>query len=418
MKTAGIITEYNPFHEGHSWQLREVRRLAGADFIVVFMSGDFVQRGEPAIFDKFARAEAALLAGADLVLELPVACATGSAQRFAEGAVALASGLGAVDELWFGTEAGELDGLTAIAGVLAAEPDFYKERLRGALAEGLPFPAARERALVDFFAKQGDGFTPGTQASDPLSADVIGRLLSTPNNSLGLEYLLALSKNDSKVTPRTHGRTDTASATALRRRIFEAVSASGKADAASDPGPVLPSDTASLCERAGGLAAALCADDFSSELRYQLLREDEQSLAGYLDVPEDLARRIIKHMHVFESFSQFTELLDTKNRTRTAVSRALLHVLLGITPSDLDRALAPSFARILGMRNCDALLSEIKKAGGLPLVANPAGAHEEAYARDLFASTLYETALAAKLGRAPIREYSRKLLHIIGDGDL
>lgn len=151
MKTVGIIAEYNPFHKGHAYQLRKAKELSGADFAVIVMSGDFVQRGCPALTDKYLRAEMALCSGADLVLELPVSYATGSAETFARGAVAVLEELGCVDALCFGSETGDLDSLWRYARLFEEEPPLYRETLKSYLKQGVSFPAARSRAAEEYW---------------------------------------------------------------------------------------------------------------------------------------------------------------------------------------------------------------------------------------------------------------------------
>ena len=177
METVGIVAEYDPFHRGHAWHIAETRRLLGGGAVVCVMSGHWVQRGACAVTDKWTRAAAALMGGADLVLELPTPWAMASAEPFARGAVALLHATGVVDALSFGSEAGKLAPLEGAAAALDA-PD-YPERLRAALARGLSFPAARQEAA---------GGAP---------------CLSTPNNNLGVEYLRALRARDSPIWPTT-----------------------------------------------------------------------------------------------------------------------------------------------------------------------------------------------------------------------
>ena len=164
MKVTGIIAEYNPFHQGHAYHLARARELTGADRLLVVMGGNFMQRGEPAIVDKYARAEMALKNGADLVLELPAAAATGSAEYFAEGAVELLDASGVVDALCFGSELGKLAPLEKAAALLLEEPEEYRQLLREELKRGKNFPEAREIALSAFFPER--------------------ELLSAPNNIL------------------------------------------------------------------------------------------------------------------------------------------------------------------------------------------------------------------------------------------
>ena len=143
MKVVGIIAEYNPFHKGHEYQIRYAREILGADYIVIAMSGDFVQRGAPALMEKHLRAEMALLGGADLILEMPVQTATASAEGFAAGGVSLLDGLGVVDELCFGSECGDTETLMNIAQILVKEPFEYRKLLQQNLRTGMSFPAAR-----------------------------------------------------------------------------------------------------------------------------------------------------------------------------------------------------------------------------------------------------------------------------------
>ena len=152
MQVVGIITEYNPFHRGHEYQIRYVRETLGADYVIVAMSGDFVQRGAPALMEKYLRAEMALLGGADLVLELPIQVSTASAEGFAAGGVSLLDGLGCVDELCFGSECGDTEILMETARILVAEPPVYRDFLQKNLRDGMSFPLARSRALTSYVA--------------------------------------------------------------------------------------------------------------------------------------------------------------------------------------------------------------------------------------------------------------------------
>ena len=150
MKTAGIIAEYNPFHRGHEYQIQYTKEKLGADYVIVTMSGDYVQRGTPALISKHLRAEMALRCGADLVLEMPVSVSTASAEAFAMGGVSLLDSLGVVDMLCFGSESGEISTLQKLAEILVKEPDEYKHLLKSFLSQGLSFPTARSQALTEY----------------------------------------------------------------------------------------------------------------------------------------------------------------------------------------------------------------------------------------------------------------------------
>ena len=185
MKVVGVIAEYNPFHLGHAFHLAQARRLTGADYVIAAMSGNYVQRGAPAMFDKFTRARAALENGADLVLELPLSTAAGSAEYFASGAVSLLQHTGVVTDLCFGSECGELSLLEYPARILADEPFAYRELLKRRLKSGAPYPKARAEALRQYDSR--------------ISADI----LKEPNNLLGLEYLKAVRRSGGKIRPHT-----------------------------------------------------------------------------------------------------------------------------------------------------------------------------------------------------------------------
>ena len=182
MKTVGLITEYNPFHNGHLYHIERARELTGADRVVIVMSGDYVQRGTPALLSKHSRAHMALLNGASAICELPVCYASGSAEFFAQGAISILEGLGCIDTLCFGSECGELSVLQHIAQLLLSESDTYSHMLQDALKKGHSFPAARHQAL------------------EKLTGDAsVSQILSEPNNILGIEYLKALKKQNSRI---------------------------------------------------------------------------------------------------------------------------------------------------------------------------------------------------------------------------
>ena len=177
MKVVGLITEYNPFHNGHQFHIEQAKLITDADAVIVVMSGDFVQRGEPAIMPKHLRAEAALKCNADLVIELPFCYATESAEQFAIGAVSIFEKLGIVDSICFGSECGDIQSLTEIAQILSNESDEYKASLQKQLRTGDSFPVAREKAMKELFPDKN-----------------YGQILSEPNNILGIEYIKALLK--------------------------------------------------------------------------------------------------------------------------------------------------------------------------------------------------------------------------------
>ena len=357
MKTAAVICELNPFHNGHQLIFDKARE-GGADYVVALMSGGFVQRGAPAAFDRKIRAEMALQGGADLVLAYPTRFATSSAEGFASHAVAILDGLRCVDELIFGSETGELASLEACAKVLAAEPEDYLNALREGLKRGLSFPAAREAALPQYAA-----------------------LLKSPNDILALEYLKALKRTGSAMRPAAVKRRgsgyhsgeggDYPSATALRRQLAAAENAAVSAVLPADfargvPESVLPCLEAEF--RWYGMAKE---DDLSLLLIERLLRARRaEELAIWQDVTEDLAGTIFRERRHFRSFLQMTDLCYSKSMTRSHVSRALLHIALDIQKDPaLDRA---RFAHVLGFRKgAERLLGRMSCESAIPVVINP-----------------------------------------------
>ncbi len=425
LKTIAAIMECNPLHRGHEYFLKEARRQSGADFVIALMSGDYVQRGEPAVWNKFVRAEALLLAGADLVLELPVCFAAGSAAVFAQGAVSILDRLKVVDELWFGSEAGQITLFEELSSVLTSEPAAYSALLKDELKTGVPFPAARSAALTEYLLR--DSFCPGENAVCSGPGDAAASLagfLDAPNNILGLEYCLALKKRDSRIRPRTlrrlgSGYRETAlancgsnsggdpvfcSASAIRRALAEK-----KTETLSSVFPDFFVHDSARFQTDRLFCRFLTPDDFSLLLRYRLLAESAESLTRYQDVSADLARRIKNCENRFRGFTQFALLLKSRNHTYTHISRALLHIVLGLTDTDAAAAAGQNAVRVLGIGACKDLLHAIRTRSALSLAAGFADLRGW-YDKDLFVSNLYESVFAAKYEAEFVHEYSRKLL--------
>lgn len=399
----GIIAEYNPFHNGHAYQIEQARLLTGCDFLVVVMSGDYVQRGAPAVFDKYTRARMALACGADLVLELPVACSCASAEFFASGAVSLLDGLGCVDFLCFGSESGDLQSLMEPARILAKESPVFQEALRRGLSLGLSFPAARKEAFR-------------ACASNP-------DILDLPNNILGIEYLKALLQRESSIKPVTikrkgQGYHDTllysgfASASGIRRFLKqeEAPLSALPALKESLPDPVMEVLTDTLAH-----TLPVWEEDFSMLLRYELLRQSASDLTRYADISPDLGRRLKNCADKFSSFSEFVALVKTKDVTYTRITRALFHILLNLTGEDTRNSVAMPYARILGFRKDHSrILGLLKENSRIPIIPKAADYKtyltpdlQPLFEKDLFAANLYETIAAAKQKRAFLHDLKR-----------
>ncbi|MBO4903020.1 MAG: nucleotidyltransferase family protein [Lachnospiraceae bacterium] len=422
MNVTGIIAEYNPFHNGHLYHLKRAKRDTGADYIVVAMSGDFVQRGAPAILDKYARTRMALAAGADLVLELPVYYATSSADYFAKGATALLDKLGVVDCLSFGSEHGRIEDLIGIAALSAHESPAYSIALNRYLVEGRSFAYANTHALMD-------------ACDDEQLKEMIEIILRQPNNSLGIAYIRSLMHRGSRITPHTIFRTgsdynDTAAG---------AFSASGVRSELIRTGNILSISAQvpdfALKELDGNYRKTfpLIRNDFSELLLYKLRTlffEQEmkkidapqlQHSVGYLDVNEALWRRIMACINQYETYKQFTELMKTRNLTYTSVSRSLLHILLDIRKDLMDDFIENDYvgyARMLGFRKeATPLLNEIKKKSRIPLLSKIKDAppllddaSRKMLLSDVYAADLYEQVAAQKFSHPFRSEFTQEIV--------
>lgn len=417
MKTTAIIAEYNPFHNGHRYLIGEARRLTGADFILVVMSGDFVQRGAPALYHKYLRTHMALLGGADVVIELPCLYATSSAEFFAQSAVTLLHRLGMIDYLCFGSEQGDISLLSSIASLLIKESEHYQSALLRHLKEGLTFPAARCAALSGLKT----GFS--LPQEEKLTA-----LLSSPNNILGIEYCKALTTLPSDITPITVKRLGSGyhdetlpsedqffgSASAIRKILED----SAKEQELLSVKDQLPENVYKLLIRNGQFADVVTCEDFSAMLHYKLLSEQERGFEHYLDCSRELSNKICRTLPEYDGFASFCRKLKTRELTYTRVSRCLLHILLGITtPKSYlspfeDRTLSLPYARLLGFRKeSQEVLSAMKRSSSVPILSKLADAPEllseegqRLLKQDILASEIYEAAAAAKKQREPLNE--------------
>ncbi len=418
MKTVGIIAEYNPFHNGHAYQIAEAKRITGADYAVVVMSGNFVQRGTPAVWDKYTRTRASLLGGADLVFELPVVYATASAEYFAEGGVALLTALG-VDTLCFGSECGDINALMEIAKILIDESPEFKEALNISLREGNSYPLAREDALKAHCAAHG--------------LSIPEDILINPNNLLGIEYCKAILAHNSKLTPYTIRRIGASyhevsvstgicsSATALRALLASIGSDSSERLSALQS--QVPAEVFPVYQECLSTLPLITADDFSTLLSYRLLYETSESLCTYADWNCELANRVLSLQAPVASFEQTATALKSKQITLTRANRMLLHVLLQITSDRLPLARehgSAFYARLLGLRESSSkALRHLTDTSSIPLINKLAPAQRELLGiaaeflqQDIRAAELYRMIQQTKGADQSANEYTRGVIRI------
>ena len=371
MNVVGIIAEYNPFHEGHAYQIQKAKEQCGAEFAVVVMNGDFVQRGEPAIFDKYTRTKEALLGGADLIFELPVRFGLSSAGDFAMGGVLALNALPFVTHLCFGTETGDLTPLLQAATFLCDEPDSYRTRVKHFVKQGILYPKARSLALA---------------AESGLPTET----WDSPNNILGLEYCVALQKLHSKIKPFTIRRegqgyhdNDTPalsgfpSATFLREKI-----------------------------RKAGEKENLSLSDFSSLIGYSHLTAKD--LCRIKDITPDLSDRIRNELPKYREINEFVKTIKNPSLTTGRIKRSFFQCLFDI---EKEEPVMP-YLRVLGMKKeASSLLSQkenascqilTKLAFDVPKMDDTA---KKLFAKDLLASDLYRQVFCHKYNQTLPNEY-------------
>ncbi|MBR5615158.1 MAG: nucleotidyltransferase [Clostridia bacterium] len=350
MKIAAIVCEYNPFHKGHQFHIEETLRQSGADAIIAIMSGNYVQRGDVAIYPKHLRAKAALLGGADLVLELPSVYSTGSAEFFAKGAVETLSSLGIADTLSFGAETPDSKILTQIATLLATEPLEFAQALKKHSSQGISFPSARAKAIGEILGSNAE------------------KVISEPNNILAIEYCKALFKSGSEITPlpiqRTGANHDSiisdgsiASATLIRDLLV-----SGHAQDAHIYMPYFTKDI--FADKPIHSIKAL-----EKSILCELVKIPTEKLKKISDVSEGLENRIKDAAISSSNLDELIESVKTKRYTHSRVRRIILSAFLGIT--DSDRKASPRYIKILDHNETgQKIIAAAKKASTLPIVRN------------------------------------------------
>ena len=356
MNITGIIAEYNPFHAGHRYQLSLAKE--SADAVIVVMSGSFVQRGEAAVFNKWDRTRTALKYGADLVLELPVVFALNTAERFAFGAISILNKIGIADTLIFGSECGDISLLSSAATLLENEPLEVSQKIKKYLEKGMGYPAARELAF--------EGIIPA-------------KLLSSPNNLLGIEYIRQLLRTNSRIKPITHKRigadyhdrvihSDFPSATALRGEILN--------------GYIYDEFSHSVIHR---------TENLENIILYNIRKNKQSAFSDICDVSEGIENRIVSAAFDSKTLSELEDFVSGKRYTRSKVRRILLSSLLGLN-SSLSKS-EPSYARVLGASKTGfSLINEIKSVSDIDVITKTAHYKKEniMFDKDILATDIYD----------------------------
>lgn len=416
MKIAGIIAEYNPFHNGHAHHIRETRRLSGCDFVVVCMAGSYTQRGEAACLDKWSRAQAALLCGADAVFELPALWAVRPADAFARGGVAILAGLGC-DCLSFGSETAELSLLRALADLRKAEPEALAAAVRDGLAQGKSHARARGEALAAHL-------------------NLPAELLNAPNLVLGAEYIRAQDALGAGMEILAVPRIGSYRSAALDAEMETAAPGNGgaadggiNAHGAIPAGGFASASAIRAALEAGRREAALACvppatrallaaapemhapDDL---LLHALRRMSRSALARLPDAPEGLGERAARCAQAAASRAELIEQVKCKRYTHARISRLCAHALLEMDQALCARHPLPEYARLIGMRaDARPLLAELKRRAALPIVSDAAKlAESEIFQLECRATDLRALQCAAPADRRAGQEFTKKFVRV------
>lgn len=370
MSVLGLIAEYNPFNNGHLYHFNTSMDITQAEYSVCVMSGNFVQRGEPAIVDKWARTRMALNAGIDLVIELPVFYCCSSAEIFAYGAVNILNSLGIVDSICFGSEIGSIGLIEKIGDILSSEPLEFKRYLKEYLSEGKSYPLSRAKSLIRYMNQN---------CHIGIDNKSIERMLLSPNNILGIEYVKWLKRLNSKIKPITIKRiaseyndtsldTQMPSASGIRMHI--------KDYGLNSLDKFMPEFSMKILEdEFRNERGPVFFDNFTGAILCMLRNSSVQSISSLMDVNEGLEYRI-KKASSCGSIDDIIDGIKCKRYTATRIKRILIHTLLGIQKNDLVQFKSnggPQYIRVLGFsKKGEKMLSAIKKTCTLPVITNTA----------------------------------------------
>lgn len=379
MQAVGIVVEYNPFHNGHAYHLIQAKQAAQADIAIAVMSGSFLQRGEPAMVDKWTRTKMALASGVDIVIELPYVYSTASATDFAKGAIALLSAIGC-DSFVFGSEDGTIQPFLNTYHLIKQHRDEYDAFIRTSLQTGASFPKSLHYAYDQLTQKY-----PSTYIN-----------LAQPNNILGFHYIEAADRLGSSIKPLTIPRiaagyhddlqegATIASATGIRKELAETGSLHGVKN-------VLPKASYEyLCNWHESYAQFASWEAFWPLLQFTIIRHSPNELTRYAEVTEGIEHALLKAAKTSNTFKNFMEKIKSKRYTWTRLQRMLTHIYTGFTKEQLHTFDTPSTIRLLGMTSQgQQYLGQHKKEFTLPLVSRVASTDDKMLAIDLHASEIY-----------------------------
>ncbi|WHY03471.1 nucleotidyltransferase [Neobacillus sp. DY30] len=403
MKAVGVIVEYNPFHNGHAYHLQAAKEIADADIAIAVMSGNFLQRGEPALVSKWYRTKMALLNGVDIVLELPYRFATQKAETFANGAISILDAIGC-HSLCFGSESGDISSFLQTADYLETHKERFEEKIKMNIKTGVSYPRALSLSFQSLSSPE-----------NLLSLD-------KPNNILGYHYVKSIIQQKSSIIPLTvkrknadyhdeHFATETiASATSIRKALFM------NKEKRSSIQQYVPEATSTLLKEYLTEYGQLHQwENYWSYLRYRLIHTSSEELSEFYEVEEGIEHRLIAAALDSTNFKEFMQKIKTKRYTWTRLQRICVHILTNTKKIDMkSTAEAASYLRLLGMtRNGKEYLNKYKSQFALPLVAKLSAYKEKDILLDVKASRVYSFGIANQASNSLLhQEYKQPPIYI------
>jgi predicted nucleotidyltransferase len=384
MKAVGIIVEYNPFHNGHSYHVKAAKKMANADVVIAVMSGNFLQRGEPAIVSKWCRTEMALHSGVDIVFELPYLFATQKAEVFANGAVSILDA-SCCDSLFFGSENGDIQSFHKTIEFMEYQHEYFEEKIREYIKTGVSYPKALSMAFEQF-----------AQSSEFVQ-------LSLPNNILGYQYMKSIKNRNSSLIPLTVKRkssdyhdesfsSDTiASATSIRKALFSDKQAESTIE------QYIPEITRDLLKKYNQRFGVLHHwENYWPYLQFRILQSGPMELKEIYEVEEGIENRLIAAALVSNCFHDFMEKVKTKRYTWTRLQRICTHILTNTKKCEMSSNQEDaSYLRLLGMtQNGKEYLNKMKKHFSLPIISKLSSCKSKEISLDIRASRIYAIGLS------------------------
>jgi predicted nucleotidyltransferase len=388
MKAVGVIVEYNPFHNGHAYHLQAAKELAEADLTIAVMSGNFLQRGEPALVSKWYRAKMALLGGVDIVLELPYQFATQKAETFANGAVSILDAIGC-QTLCFGSESGDISTIIQTVNYMEKHKERFDESIKMNIKTGVSFPKALSLSFQTL-----------SSTENLLS-------LEKPNNILGFHYVKAIKQQKSSIIPLTvkrknadyhdeHFATETiASATSIRKALFASEESNSPIE------QYVPDSTNTLLkEYLNEYGKFHGWENYWDFLRFRLLHSDSAELRNIYEVEEGIENRLIAAALDSFTFKEFMEKVKTKRYTWTRLQRICVHILTNTKKAEMSGTLEKaSYLRLLGMTTRGKeYLNKNKSHFKLPLISKLSAYKENGISLDIKASRVYSLGIGKQKG--------------------